>query len=243
MNRLNKDHWLFHKKIAHRGFHSLSNPENSLAAFEMAILQGYAIELDVHVLSDQSVIVFHDDDLHRMTGINCHLKGLTYEDIKGVKLGDSYEEIPLLSQVLKLVDARVPLLIELKDTGKVGVLERQVIELLKDYKGQYAIQAFNPLRIMWLKKHAPHILRGQLSGLYDDVDMKPYERFFLKNMFLCRFNRPDFINYQIDGLRKPIMEYHRKKGTPIFSWTARDRAAYDYALKWSANAVFEGFTP
>ena len=55
--------WLVETPIAHRGFHDKNNPENSLAAFARAIEKGYAIELDVQMLSDGTVVVFHDECL------------------------------------------------------------------------------------------------------------------------------------------------------------------------------------
>ncbi|MGB1015550.1 MAG: glycerophosphodiester phosphodiesterase family protein, partial [Nannocystaceae bacterium] len=52
--------WLRHTPIAHRGLHSDDAPENSLPAFAAAIAAGYAIELDVRLLADETVVVFHD---------------------------------------------------------------------------------------------------------------------------------------------------------------------------------------
>lgn len=62
--------------IAHRGIHNINKgiPENSLLAFEKAIKNNYIIELDLHILKDRNVVVFHDDNLERMTGIKKILK-------------------------------------------------------------------------------------------------------------------------------------------------------------------------
>lgn len=68
------DSWLSKQYIAHRGLHNNNFPENSLPSFENAIKHGFAIELDVHLLSDGTVAVFHDDSLKRMTGINGLIK-------------------------------------------------------------------------------------------------------------------------------------------------------------------------
>ena len=64
--------WITETPIAHRGLHdiNLGIPENSMYAFEVAISQKYIIELDVHLLKDGNVVVFHDDDTLRMTGKN-----------------------------------------------------------------------------------------------------------------------------------------------------------------------------
>ena len=63
--------------FAHRGVHSIY-PENSLPAFQSAIDANLAIELDIHLSSDGKIVVFHDDNIKRMTGANEYIKFLTY---------------------------------------------------------------------------------------------------------------------------------------------------------------------
>ena len=72
-SRANHPSWaaLEHRRYAHRGLHCSADsvPENSLAAFRRAIRHGYGAELDVHLLRDGTLAVFHDSDLKRMTGV------------------------------------------------------------------------------------------------------------------------------------------------------------------------------
>ena len=121
--------------IAHRGLHNINEniPENTLKAFKNAIKNNYAIELDVHILKDGKVIVFHDKTLFRMTGVNKKIKDMNYDEIKCLKLKNTSENIPLLKEVLKLVAGKVPLIIELKSSNKVGTLEKEVMKLLENY--------------------------------------------------------------------------------------------------------------
>ena len=62
--------------IAHRGCHNKENQiyENTIEAFKQAVLNNYIIELDVHLLKDGKIIVFHDDNLKRLTGIDKKVK-------------------------------------------------------------------------------------------------------------------------------------------------------------------------
>ena len=136
--------WLVEQPIAHRGLHDKDTPENSLAAFSKAIEAGYPIELDVRLIADGTVVVFHDNSLSRLTENDGYIKFLNKEDLKYLTLKDSEEKIPTFEEVLNLVNGQVPLLIEVKNESKVGQLESKVIELLKDYKGEYAVQSFNP---------------------------------------------------------------------------------------------------
>ena len=109
--------------IAHRGVHNEKDIiENSLEAFKEAVNKNYIIELDVHFLKDGEVVVFHDDNIERMTGINKNLKDCTYDEIRNIKLLNKNTYIPKFSDVLKLVDGKVPILIELKNDNKVGLL-------------------------------------------------------------------------------------------------------------------------
>ena len=71
----------------HRGFYDNRKiPENSLLAFKKCLEEKMPIELDLHLLKDGNIVVFHDDNLKRMTGLDKKLKDCTYEDIKDLKL-------------------------------------------------------------------------------------------------------------------------------------------------------------
>ena len=74
--------------FAHRGLHSRdkSVPENSLEAFELASRAGYGIELDVQLSKDGQVVVFHDDDLKRVCGVDCRVDEKTYAELTELRL-------------------------------------------------------------------------------------------------------------------------------------------------------------
>ena len=72
---------LKNKVIAHRGIHNNKTvPENSIKAFEKAIKRKIPIELDVHILKDNTLVVFHDDNLKRMTHIDKKIRDYTYPE-------------------------------------------------------------------------------------------------------------------------------------------------------------------
>ena len=70
--------------------------------------------------------------------------------------GTEYK-IPTLEEALQVVGGKVPLLIELKNRGMAGQLERKLYQALLDYEGKYAIQSFSPFSVRWFKRNAPHI--------------------------------------------------------------------------------------
>ena len=91
-----------HRLFAHRGLFDPGEgiPENSMPAFERAVLCGYPIELDVQVTKDNKIVVFHDYTLGRMCGIDLPLETKTYEELQKLSLQNTGEKIPLFSDVL-----------------------------------------------------------------------------------------------------------------------------------------------
>ncbi len=237
--------WLKEYSYAHRGLHTKEFPENSIPAFQNAVENGYAIELDVHLSKDKKLVVFHDDSLQRMTGANGKIGDFTLEELKKLRLNNTCYGIPTLTEVLALVDGKVPLLIELKNVGRAGELEIALYEMLKQYKGKYAIQSFSPFSVRWFKKNAPHILRGQLSATFAQYveEFPKWRRRALKHLYVNVMSRPNFINYEIDGLKMPVLKRLRKSGVPVFAWTVRTKAEERMALPYADAMVFEEIKP
>lgn len=244
MNRI--PNWLNEKHIAHRGYFNKSVPENTLAAFELAIYNGFAIELDVQLLKCGTLIVFHDTSLKRMTGLNKLISDVTYNDIKDLKILDSKENIPTFLQVLELVNARTQLMIELKNETVSTRLEELSYKYLKEYKGEYIVQSFNPLSVKWFKDHANHVIRGQLACRYNsktDLNMSFIKKFILRNLLMNFITKPDYINYDIKGLDSFIIKYLKFIKKPIYGYTAKSKEEYEKALELGVRACFEGFNP
>lgn len=234
--------WLVETPVAHRGLHDKKAPENSLAAFKNAIDKGYNIELDVQMLSDGTVAVFHDESLSRMTGNDGYLKFLTKQDLKMLTLKDSKETIPTFEEVLQFIDGKAPIIIEIKNKSKVGKLEQKVIDLLKNYKGEYAICSFNPFVLSYFKEHAPKILRGQLSGSFKGEKLGFMKKIALRAMWITKKQGlADFIMYEAKAL--PNMHIRKFKRLPLLAWTVKSQDEYLRVVKYSDNVIFEGFDP
>ncbi len=231
---------LFSRPIAHRGLHDEVAPENSMASFAKAIEKGYPIELDVRPIDDGSIVVFHDDKITRMTNRDGYVCNLTKSDLAEIKLSDSNERIPLFAEVLDFVAGRVPLLIEIKNEAKVGALEHATLELLKDYKGEFAVQSFNPYSLEYFKKFAPQITRGQLSGFFEETDLARIKKFFLKRLLLNKVSSPNFISYEGKNLPNKFVT---KANLPVLAWTAQSNADYENFKKFADNVIFENFIP
>ena len=234
--------WLVESYIAHRGLHTDTLPENSLGAFENAIKKGYPIETDVHQIADGTIIIFHDSSLQRMTGQDGYVKNLKKEDLENIRLKGKDQKIPTLDEFLNFVDGRVPILIEIKNTNKVGELESALYARLKEYKGEYAIQAFNPFVLEWFKNNAPEVLRGQLSGYFKGEQLSFLKKLFLKRMTLNKkVSQPHFISYEASTL--PNRFVRKYKTLPLLAWTVRSQEEYLKVIKFCDNIIFEGFEP
>ncbi|HEY8443475.1 MAG TPA: glycerophosphodiester phosphodiesterase [Clostridia bacterium] len=233
--------WLFSKPIAHRGLHNAEAPENTLAAFKRAKDAGYPIELDLRIIDDGTIVVFHDEKLSRLTGSDGYVTNLVKEKLKDYKILKTEEHIPTFEEALELVNGQVPLLIEIKNEHKVGALEKRVFEILKSYEGEYAVQSFNPYSIEFFKMHAPHIMRGQLSSFFvGDKSISAFKKFVLKRMLLNRISKPDFIAYDKEYL--PNI-YVTKTKLPVLAWTVRSQQEYEDVKMYCDNIIFENFIP
>ena len=238
---INNDSWIFNKPIAHRGLHNEQFPENSAGAFDNAIAHGFPIEMDVHMLADGALIVFHDDNLKRMTGDGRDIESITLAEAKTLRLAGSNYGLPTMEEFLSLVSGRVPLLIEIKNSGKVGALEQKLIDLLSGYKGEYAVQTFNPNSLAYFKANAPKVPRILLSCDFGkDTDLAFFKKFVLRHLFLLKKSGAQVINYDIRQLPR---RRATKSGLPIMCWTVRSQADYEQSKAVARNVIFENFIP
>ena len=182
---------------AHRGLYDGKEiPENSMAAFSRACDAGVGIELDVQLSRDGTVVVFHDYTLERMTGDPAMVNQTEIEDLKKLSLGGTEERIPTLAEVLKLVDGRVPLLIEMKGESTDTSLCPKLAEVLEGYRGLYCIESFNPMLIREIQKWLPGALCGLLyTNVCRDKKKCSALNIILTCMALNVLARPHFIAY------------------------------------------------
>ena len=231
------------RNIAHRGLFSAdqSIPENSLAAFDLAGEKGYGAELDVQLTKDGHVVVFHDDTLSRMCGVDARVDEYTLEELGELRLKETDQKIPLFSDVLKTVDGRGPLIVELKTGKRNRELCEKTYALLKEYEGEKCIESFDPFIVGWFRRHAKGLFRGFLSQPPRDYGDSAKDRltgFLLGNAFLNFIARPHFIAYKIGKKTLPVRFCLNLGAVPV-AWTAHDTGAEaDYDV-----VIFEHYEP
>ena len=233
---------------AHRGLHGEGVPENSMKAFRLALEAGYGIELDIHLLKDGNLAVIHDSLLVRTTGAEGHIEDLTTEELKNYTLEGTEETIPQFKEVLDLFDGKAPLIVELKaERGNHAALTETAVKMLEAYDGVYCIESFDPRCILWLKKHKPEIIRGQLSQnfLKKNENLSTILRFVLTHLLTGFLTAPDFIAYNFNHRKDTLSNAICQKlwGAQGVSWTLRTKEEYDQAVKEGLLPIFEYFRP
>ena len=236
------------KGYAHRGLWNEERPENSIPAFKAAVDGGFGIECDVQLTKDGIPIIFHDDTLARMCGVDKKVSDLTLEEIKELKLAGSEYGIPTLVEFLECVNGKVPLLIELKGVTFNTSLCDAVAPMLDKYEGKFVIESFNPILLGQMKGIRPDVVRGQLVTVLNREKNAPSQG-FLKNFLLAALmtnfiSRPDFIAYDKKypfGIS--LFLTTRVFGAKRCIWTVKNKEEYEKAIKKGICPIFDGFTP
>ena len=235
-------------KYAHRGLHGNGVPENSMAAFRLALENGYGIELDIHLMADGNLAVIHDSSLKRTAGEDVNIEDITTADLQKFTLEETGETIPTFREVLDLCAGKAPLIVELKSEGdNHAELTETACKILDGYEGLFCLESFDPRCIRWLKKNRPDIVRGQLAhnSIHDSQGNVSFLlRFLMTNLLSNFWNTPDFIAYQFCDRNRMSVRIARKlwriQGV---SWTLQTQEEYETAMQEKWIPIFEGFKP
>ena len=248
---------LLKHRYAHRGLHKKPTvPENSMAAFRLAVEKGYGMEMDLHLTRDGKLAVIHDPSLKRTAGVDLIIEDLTLAVAQLYTLEESSEVIPDFQELLDLVAGRVPLIVELK-TGKTAdgtdttaALCQTAAEALDAYSAKYAasapclwcIESFSPTAVKWFRENRPDIIRGQLAGdiNHNEQVITPFQNFLVRQLLINFISKPDFVAYnyrdRFDG------GVRRWKG-PLFYFTIKSYEDLMELESRGAAGIFEQFDP
>nr|WP_181976983.1 glycerophosphodiester phosphodiesterase [Ruminococcus callidus] len=200
--------------MAHRGL-SADAPENTLYAFSDAISVGVDfIELDVQQTRDGVLVVMHDSNLKRTTGVNKDIWDVDYADIQNLDAGSWFDpayanaRIPTLEETLQFVDKRAKLNIEIKPTKHGSdTLEQDVAELITRYQYTDAcyVTSFSYGSLKKVKEANPEIRTGYLMSVaYGQFySLKYADAFSLNKVFVT----------------SQVVNAAHQQGKQIFAWT------------------------
>ena len=222
------------RPFAHRGLHDRGAGviENSRAAFDAAVAQGYGIELDVQMSRDGVPVVFHDATLDRLTDLDGPVRALTAEQLATVRLSGSDDVIVSLADVLARIGDSVPVLIEIKDqSGDPGPEQvvGQVVAKAARGGARLAVMSFRPAYIHalgWLPSGVPLGLTtegaGPIEGWCDTLS---------------------FLSHDHADLASDAVAQVKQSGASVLCWTIRTQDEARAALRHADQITFEGFAP
>lgn len=201
--------------FAHRGVHNnLDVPENSIKAFKLALKNNLNIELDIQLSKDNILVVFHDENLKRMTNVDKKLNELTYSEIKKLRLLETNQTIPTLKEVLNIINGKVILDIEIKNTNKIDLLCKKLVTELENYNHTFFIKSFNPKIVRWFRKNKPDYIRGLL--IKDNL----YNKFIGK--VIIKYCKPNFLAVSKKFINNNGIKSNWKKYN-ILIWTISNK--------------------
>jgi glycerophosphoryl diester phosphodiesterase len=206
--------------LAHRGA-SLEAPENTLAAFKLAINQGAdGVELDARLSADGEVVVFHDEFVGRTTNGKGRVNRHSLEELKKLDAGSWFssdfagEKIPTLREVFEYFNGRVVINIELTDyLDLFGLLAMKVVQLIQEYQFQNSviITSFSPFGLLTVRRMLP----GSDVGLITFSGSKGIAHRSLAGLMFS----PKLIVQHMDGVGQDFINLLHRKNCKIFAWT------------------------
>lgn len=245
---------VFDRPIAHRGLHDRGRGiiENTASAFAAAIEKGYAIECDVQLSRDGIPMIFHDDDLDRLTGVEGPVNARTMAELSSYKLLDSAtgDTPQRFTEFLAQIGGRTLLQIELKqqpNQAATEVLAQTVMDALKGYTGPVTIESFDPKLLIEVRKRGARMPLGIVTYGYDEPEWDQHlaagTKFVLRHLLHCPASRFEFISCRDQSLDLPAVRFFRALGLPVTAWTIKTPAAAMAVIGKADQIVFEGFEP
>lgn len=212
--------------IAHRGLERKA-PENTIAAFKMALDEGAdGFELDVQLSKDGKVVVMHDLSVDRTTNGSGKVKNKTVQELKQMDAGSWFdpafqgEKIPTLEEVFQKLPKTAVIDIELKNANISPALSREVVKIIHGHNAsdRAFIAAYNPLALWYVRRYS-RTIRRKIIGLFEGTDpsKSPINRFPLilhrkSKKILIWFVRPEIIDTHHENLTQQLVTRFKKKG-------------------------------
>jgi glycerophosphoryl diester phosphodiesterase len=248
---LRAPNWLTARPVAHRGLHDTSRGiiENMPGAAKAAIAGNFAIECDIQLTSDGEAMVFHDDELDRLTEGSGALLTKTAAELQAVRFKGTDERMMTLADLCSLVAGRVPLVIEVKShfDGDRKLVQRMA-QVLLSYSGPAVGMSFDPDQVVALRELLPSRPRGIVAErdytAEDWPEASPAQRQEMTHLRHFFRTRPDFVAYWVDELPSTAPWLARNLlGCPLLTWTVRSSEQRTRAARHADQMIFEGFMP
>ena len=216
--------------IGHRA-NAAGAPENSLSALEKSIDLGVPmVEIDVQLTADDVVIVWHDEDLMRMTGDPRGVREVRFDEIESLYLRSDdpryieSDRVATLEQYLQQSNGRIQLMIELKYYGFYPELAERTFELIREYEmeDQVVIKSLNYSGVVQTREIAPDLEVGYVSAAaVGDISRLPV----------------DFLSVNHINITDALIRSSRERGMAIYAWTVNNREDMITVIEKRVNGI------
>ncbi len=227
--------------FGHRGC-SKAYPENTLAAFR-GILENNipGVELDIHMCKSGELVVMHDFNTLRTTGVDALVEDLDYNEVKKLDAGALFspdfkgERVPSLEEVFELMGNSVYYDIEIKHhRRKYGIMEKKAIELIKKFEleERVIVSSFNPFAVKGVKKYDPSLPTAVIYAVHPKVPFI-FQRGGGKYIAQPDILKPD----KAQVTRKMVRTQKQKKKYGIIAWVEDDPTDAEKLLKLGVDGI------
>lgn len=221
--------------LGHRGVPE-EYQENTLPGFRRAVELGLdGVELDVFLSRDNRLVVFHDIDTERLTGVGGRITEMTWDQLrkldiqKSVNVGDRVityaktEKIVLLEEVLEELRGKLVPIIEIKGdkpdyqqrhTGTELARTVRRMGLIRDV----AVTSSNFWALLFLKLACPNIESG-LTYSPDIVPGKSFRHYLMDSSLVGNMIGATFKNMSLNMFDRDTIEHAHRHGIAIGAWT------------------------
>lgn len=231
--------------IAHRGS-STHAPENTIAAFELAVAQNAdGIELDVKLCADGQIIVIHDQIVDRTSNGSGKVLDLSLAALKELDAGSWFspdfvgESIPTLREVFEAVGKKTFINIELTNYASIrDELPDKVIDLVRKHnmEGSVLFSSFNPLALRRVHKLLPETPIGLLA-------LPGFAGAWARS-FLGRWIVPyQALHPDVGNTTSALVNRHHNKGERVYTWTVNDPEDFRRLFKMGIDGVITDDPP
>ena len=208
--------------FAYQGIYDNKNVyENTLEAFKVAIKRRNNIYFEVVETKDHKFVVCKNDVFERIHNSKDKVEDMTYDELCYV----SFYHIPLLEEVLELINGIVGIMID----PKVHTKHKNLFELLDNYNGKFAIISVNPKIINWFNKNIPEYVVGEVITKRKAFNLSFY------------FNKTDFKSYNIDYFDKIKVSNLRDLGDVVIGYLINSTEKYETYKNVFDNLIADNF--
>ncbi len=218
--------------IGHRGAMGYET-ENTLASIQKALDLGVdMIEIDVFVIASGEVVVFHDETLERLSTVSDSIESLSWDALQKIRVTGNHA-IPLLTDVLDLMDRKVPLNIELKGKNTA----KPVFEIMNHYQNQKAWKKtdFFISSFLWDELSIMRNLDNQI-GIGVLTEENPLEAIPFATGI-----KAQSINPWWKTLTKENCQQLHKAGFEIYTYTVNEPLDIQTVLGFEVDGIFTNF--